>query len=55
MALTLLSILIAALSVAYCYPTAYQDLAKTNSEYCYFGFDSFFSELSVFALVILSS
>uniref|UniRef100_A0A3Q1KC68 Tartrate-resistant acid phosphatase type 5 n=1 Tax=Anabas testudineus TaxID=64144 RepID=A0A3Q1KC68_ANATE len=30
MALTLLSILIAALSVAYCYPTAYQDLAKTN-------------------------
>ncbi|KAF3687253.1 Tartrate-resistant acid phosphatase type 5 [Channa argus] len=30
MALTLVSILIAAISVAYCYPTAFQDLSKKN-------------------------
>lgn len=33
MALTLVSILMAAIPVAYCYPTAFQDLEETSSKY----------------------
>ena len=35
MALKLVSILTAAISVAYCYPTAFQDLVESSSEYCF--------------------
>ncbi len=35
MALTLISILIAAIPVAYCYPTAFQDLEESSSKYPY--------------------